>query len=629
MDEQTKRFDAHPPDDPQAPMSAQPAASADAAASDPADSVDAAASDPAGSSVPAPSVPAPSVADTAGPIDPTAASSATVAGAAFGSTVAAASPSRGRWIIALGVAGIAIAVVVGALLLFSKTSAPEAFSYIPGDAALVMELRPDLPGDQLQAAGNLLAHFPGFQDQSTLTTKIDEALKRVLADAGSQVDYDKIVKPLIGGPMVLSVHTFDGMATTGDATDVVLVATINGAFDCSTASQGTATAGDAYNGVALWLSADSRSACAVDGRFLLIGDVPGVKSAIDAHKATTGLDKSTRYAAARTQLGLDRLATLYVDGTALAKALPTSAANAAVGDLAGAFPQWIIAGLRAESDALVVDVVAAPPSNPVAMPSLATYPPVRPIGFTVFAPADTLVFAEVQGAGVALHNEFTLLQNDPTFAAAVQQLAAVGGLDGLVGWVDEAGVLVFRDGDTPAGGIVLSAADASTASAKVTALETVLGLGALGGDIDVSSSTIEGIKVTTIHIPDVGAVSGVPTGTAIPLDLSIAAKDRFVIVGVGTNAMQKMLGVKAGASLAEDAAFKRALARGLANPQVVVYVAAGATIDWVESAAAAAGAPALSADVKAYLDPVEGFIYTVVGNGVNGSFRAALTVGTP
>jgi hypothetical protein len=537
----------------------------------------------------------------------------------------AAGASKARWFVALGVVAVAIAVVIGALTFFGKPSSPEAFGYIPGDAAVVMELRMDLPGDQLQNAGNLLAHFPGFQDQSTLPTKIDEALKRLLQNAGSSVDYDKIVKPLVTNPMVLSVHTFDGLATTDEAQDVVLVATINGAFDCTTASSGASLTSEQYNGTQIWLSASSKSACAVDGRFLLIGDEPGVKSALDTHKAASGIDKSARYQAARAQLGLDRLATLYVDGASLAKALPTTNPNPAV-DLAAVLPEWVMAGLRAESDALVLDMITAPPVNPAALPSQATYPPVHPVAFTAFAPADTLAFAESQGFSTSMHNVFQQLSADPQMAEALKQLDQFGGMDGLVGWVDEAGFVVFRNGDSPAGAILLGAADAATASAKVTALETLLGLGALGGDIDVSSSTIEGIKVTTVHIPDAGALSGVPSGTPVPLDLSIAAKDKVVIVGVGTGAMEKVLGVKPGATLAEDAAFKRAIARGLANPQVVVYVAAGATIDWVESAAAALGAADIPAELKAYLDPVEGFIYTVIGNGVNGSFRLALTV---
>jgi hypothetical protein len=547
-------------------------------------------------------------------------------------TVAAATASWGRWVVALGVAAVVIVAGVAVLLAFGKPASPEALAYVPGDAAFVMELRPDMPGDQLQAAGNLLAHFPGFKDQSTLSAKIDEALKRIIAQApGSSVDYDKDVKPFLSGPMFVAVHSFEDVANNSEPTNMVVVATTTGTVGCSTAFRGQAVTTETYNGLQLSLSSDGITACAIDGRFALVGDPIGVKAAIDAHKGATGLDRNARYAAARTELGLDRLATMYLDGASLAKALPTANPNPAIADLAGAVPQWVMAGIRAENDALVVDIVVSPPSNPAAVPSLSTYPPARPLGFTAFAPADTLAFVEIQGFGVSIRNLLGQVAGDPQLGEALKELEPMGGLDGVVGWIDEAGVIVYREGNTPGGAILLAAADAASASEKVTALETVLGLGALGGDLDVSTSTVEGVKVTTVHVPDVMALAGTPQSGAapIPLDVSFAAKDRFIIVGIGSDAMTRVLGVKPGAGLADDAAFKRALARGLPNPQVVVYVAAGATIDWLDTAAAELGGSGIPADLKPYLDPLEGFMYTVTGNGVNGSFRMALTVANP
>lgn len=541
----------------------------------------------------------------------------------------AAGASKARWFVALGVVAVVVLAAVAAMLLFGKASAPEALTYIPGDAALVVELRPELPGDQLQALGNLLAHFPGFEDQSTLPQKIDEALKRLIAQApGSSIDYEKDIKPLLSGPMFLAARSLDDMAVSGEPANWVLVATTTGTVTCDTTFQGQQLTTESYNGLTLSVSADQQMACAIDAKFLLAGDPAGVKNAIDTHKAAGGLDKSTRYQAARAQLGGDRLATMFFDGAAFAKAIPSAEPAPALGEIASVIPDWIMAGLRAENDALVVDTVIAPPANPAAAPSTRPVPPAHPISFTAFAPAQTLVFAEAQGAGVSILNVLDQLKSDPQFAEALQGLDTFGGLDGLVGWVDDAGFVVFRDGEAAAGGILLAAKDAATASQKVTALETVLALGALGGDMDVSTTTIEGIKVTTIHIPDAGALAGQSLGgAAIPVDLSIAAKDKYVIVGVGATAMQQLLGVKAGSGLADDAAFKRALARGQANPQVVVYVAAGATIDWLDAAGAALGTPPLPADVKAYLDPIEGFIYTTVGDGLHGgSLRFAITV---
>lgn len=543
-----------------------------------------------------------------------------------------AGASKARWLVAFGVAGVAIVAAIAAMLLFSRPSTPEALGYIPGDAAFVMEVRMDLPGDQMQNVGNLLAHFPGFQDQSTLTQKIDLALSRLVASApGTSIDYQTEVKPLISGPMFIGVRSFEDMATSGDPKNMVVVATTTGTVSCGMVFRDETPTVETYNGLQLSIGGRGTTACAIDGRFFLVGDPAGVKGAIDARKQGSTLDRSARYQAARTALGLDRLATMYVDGTALAKALPAAGADMPLASLAGAVPEWVMAGLRAESDAMLMDVVLAAAPNASGGPSLRADPPVHPLALTAFAPADALAFVEAQGAGVSLLNTIDQLASNPQLGEALKALDTFGGVDGLINWIDDIGVVVLRQGDDPAGGVILVAKDAASASEKVTALETLLALGALGGDIDVTTSTIEGLKVTTLRIPDAGALISDPQvgGAAIPLDLSIAAKDRFVIVGVGQDVMSKLLGVKAGASLAEDAAFKRALARGLANPQVVVYVAAGATIDWAEAAAAAAGQPTIPADAKAYLDPLEGFIYTMAADGSQGRFRIGLTVTTP
>ena len=611
-DDPTQRYDTKPAGDSPAPDGDAPAPAPDAATA--ADASAATEAAPAMGLAPQPMAQS-TDAGSAAPDAPT-------------MPAAAVGASRTKWLAALGIAGVVLVAGLAALLLFGKTSAAEALTYVPGDAALVIELRPELPGDQLQALGNLLAHFPGFQDQSTLSAKIDEALKRIIAQApGSSVDYEKDVKPFLSGPMFVSVRSFEDMARSEDPKNFAVVATTTGAVTCDKTLGAEQVTTETYNGVQLSISAGGKMACVIDGRFAIAGDPLGVKAAIDARKASSGMDKSVRYQAARTQLGLDRLVTLYVDGSTVAKALPSADPSSPIADLADVFPQWIMAGVRAENDAIVIDTVIAPALNPSAAPSMQTFPPVHPIAFTAFAPPETLAYFEAQGAGVSIRNVFGQLASDPQLSEALKALDTFGGLDGIVGWVDDAGFIVFRDGDAPAGGIILAATDAASASQKVTALETVLGLGALGGEIDVTTSTVEGVKVTAVRIPDVNALSGGTLGGAVvPLDLSIAAKDRYVIVGVGANAMPKMLGVKAGSGLADDAAFKRALSRGLPNPQVVLYVAAGATLDWIDTAAGALGSPPMPADLKPYLDPLEGFIYTVVGDGLLGSFRIALTV---
>src|SRR5260221_5589190 len=140
--------------------------------------------------------------------------------------------SRGRWLIALGVAAGAIAIAIVAAILLGGRPTPEALTYIPGNSAVVAELRLDLPGDQLQKVGNLLAHFPGFQDQSTLTQKIDETLTHLVGSAtNGKVDYATQVQPWVAGPLFAGGTPTSG-AAAGSAVpgmgSFVVVATTDG-----------------------------------------------------------------------------------------------------------------------------------------------------------------------------------------------------------------------------------------------------------------------------------------------------------------------------------------------------------------------------------------------------------------
>src|SRR6185369_13514937 len=131
---------------------------------------------------------------------------ASVATGAAAATAVAAT-SRRRWLIAGGVAVVAIAAVIAGVILLGSRPSPEALRYIPADSVVVGELRLDLPGDQLEKVGNLLAHFPGFKDQSSLPQKLDELLGRLVQSATTGgADYGADVKPWLAGPLFFGVR---------------------------------------------------------------------------------------------------------------------------------------------------------------------------------------------------------------------------------------------------------------------------------------------------------------------------------------------------------------------------------------------------------------------------------------
>ena len=560
-------------------------------------------------------------------------------GAASTAPVAPAS-NRGRWAIALGVVAVAIALTVGGLLFLNNgPTTPEALRYVPGDAAAVAELRLDLPGDQMQHVGNLLAHFPGFKDQASLTDKIDEALTRLVGTAtAGQADYRTKLKPWLNGAAFVGVIA-PAAGASAESLQAVISATTNGSVTCAATFEGQAVGHEAYRGLDLVLSADGSMACVVDGRQALLGDPATVRKALDAKAAGNGMDKTEAYRTARAALGGDRLATLFVSGRTLAQLIPVPGPSAAIPDvsaLLGAIPEWTMVGLRAEDDALVVDTVAAPVTPPSAAPSMLPLPAAHASSITGLLPADTLLFLEHQGAGVTLQNVLATLRSSPELAAPLQILDGFGGGGDLVGWIDDLGVAASVDGTTPNVTVFVVARDDAAASSRVSALGTLITLAGLGDGIDVRDTTINGVAVTTIRITDLNSV--VPPGTVPgldqvpvtgPIEFSIAARGRVILVTSGEAAMTAVLNVQAGASLADQAPFKKALERGLANSRTSVYLAAGASFDLAKGLLPAETVAQWETDIAPYLDPLEALSISVSDDAAVTRSRLVITVSQP
>ena len=570
--------------------------------------------------------------------------------AAPAATAAIGGASRGRWIAALAIAGGAIAVAVIAAILLSGRPTPEALSYIPGDSAIVAELRMDLPGDQLQKVGNLLAHFPGFKDQSTLTTKIDETLARLIGDASNgTVDYDTEVAPWVSGPVFAGASPPSG---TGSAPDVaakeafVIVATTNGAASCdsllNSMFKGATPASETYQGVTLKTTLDGSFACAIDKRFGLIGATASVKAALDAHSAHTGMDSRAEYRSARDALGGDRLATIYVAKAAMSAAamptgLPLESAGAGLADALARLPDWSIAGVNAENDALVADIVTAPipaATAPAGSP-LPTLPPAHASTIAPLLPADTAALVEVHGAGAALQTALAQLRNDPNLGSALGQvdssLALLGGADQLVGWINDVGIVIEPDGTSVAGGIVLTADGESTASAKADQIRGFLSLAALGGSADITETTIAGTKVTTVDLGDLGnLLKASGTGVTLPTDahivISFAAKGPALIVGGGESFVRHILETTAGSSLADAAGYKHVFTRAPVENLGQVYVGTPSLLSLAETMIPTAEQAAFKSNIEPYLAPFEAIAVTTTTDHGSVHVRFVATV---
>src|SRR3954468_15939362 len=103
-----------------------------------------------------------------------------------GSDVPKRRRGRLRWAVAIAVVALVIgASAAAAALLTGSSSASTVLGYVPSTTIAYGEVRLDLPGHQKQAVGAFLSHFPGFADQASLDSKLDEALARLGKDAAN------------------------------------------------------------------------------------------------------------------------------------------------------------------------------------------------------------------------------------------------------------------------------------------------------------------------------------------------------------------------------------------------------------------------------------------------------------
>jgi hypothetical protein len=560
-----------------------------------------------------------------------------------------------RWLIAAGAIVAAIAIVGVAYIVLSARPVPAALTYIPADADVVAELRMDLPGDQLQRVGNLLAHFPGFQDQSTLPQKLDESLARITGTlSNGTVDYASQVQPWLAGPLFAGIDA--GAMDPDGSPSWVIAFTTDGSVTCEPFMSGS-TATEPYRGLDLHVPDEDGGgiACALDGRQAVVGSVAGVKAGLDAHATNGGVDSVADYRTARDRLAGDRLATVFVGYKALTtqilEAMPSDALSLSPGlsGAAASLPAWLIAGVRAEDNALVADVVTAPLPSGSAFPmlglptgspapSLLTPPPAHESALTRLVPGDTALLFEAHGTGVTIQNYLAVLRSMPGLTDQLGELGAsldaLGGAAGLVGWVGDAGIVVMPDGEDLTAGLVLQAPDDATAAARADQIRGLLALAATQAGFTISDTTIGGVKVTLVDLGDaaelvvpgmpVSGANAIPPGTRIVI--SLAARGPLVMIGYGESFARRILETAAGSTLADSASYKTALGLAEASNTGQLYLAAAPLSALGERLIPASEQARYQGDIEPYLAPFDALLQTTTIDASGLRARLVVTV---
>ena len=579
---------------------------------------------------------------TAGPApDGPVANERVVAGAGANEPIAQLPPTgvggRGRWLVGGGIAIAAVAGLVLAVTLLAARPLPEALKYAPAGSALLVELRPELPGDQRQHLGNFLAHFPGFKDQSLLQDKIDEALARIVNEStAGQVDYTSQVKPLLAGPMEIALSgagLSDMMSDRGGGRFLV-VATTESGTTCDDIFKAT-TIADAHRSIEIRTVDDSLSlSCAVHGRFVLVGDAASIRGGLDARLDGKGMDTNATYRSALTTLDGDQLASLYIDGSAIADMVTDVMRLTGQTFDSDFFAPWTIAGVRVLDDAIVIDSHAPPvPRN---LPSGApTFAPASKSRFAEALPAGSLGFVEIHGIGAVSAQALASLRADPDLATALDQLDAalqmLGGAETMTGWIQDVGVAVVPTDTAVGGAVLIRGTDADTVSSNVAQLKNLLILASTGTDITVHVDDHDGVDVISVDLGDLSELlraSGLDPGVLGEgrVQFAFAARGDMVIFAVGDGVVEQILDVEAGTSLGASASYVRAVRLSGETNDVQVYVAINSSLALIERFIPASDLESFNRDLKPYLENLAATSWSSTNASNASHSRVVLTV---
>jgi hypothetical protein len=576
---------------------------------------------------------------------------------------AAPRQSRARWLAA----GILIAIVVGVtglatLVLTSSQTTSVVLGYVPTDSVAYGEVRLDLPGDQRQEVGKFLSKFPGFADQAALETKLDEVLDRLVSEGSNgKQTYTKDVKPWFSGQMGFGlgpIPTGSGEPSAKDGRGVVLLSVKDAALARSWMTstlqeEGVTNRSETYNGSELTIfsspkAPEMEAAFTIAGdKVAIVGDTASVKAAVDT-KGSSSLAKGDAVTAAQAALTGDDLGFMFLDVKALFEATTELAGSVTEAggsvppipdSIARLLPDWTAMRMRVEGDAVRLDALTqhkdgtpGPDQN-------------RTNGVAGFAPPSTIALASGNDYGATLLEWVALYRDEPslkdTFTQIDQAAGMLGGLDALLGWMGDTGIVVAKDGDGVEGGLVSIPADAAQGRQLLTTIRSFVQLsGGQGSGINVTDETYNGETITVVDLGDLrglagmaGALGGVPVApSGLPdaeVTLAYVANDEVIAIGSSPDFIKHVLDAGAGASLADDGRFTGLVGRVDAQHTGVTFVDLTAIRGLVE--ASMADAPAdkkaeYEESVKPFLTPFDALVSTTSVGGSNDQMHTVITV---
>ena len=491
-------------------------------------------------------------------------------------------------------------VVAGYLLLFSASS-DRAASFVAPDAVAYANVYLEPSAGQRMNLGNLLGHFPGFGDEATLDEKVDEVVQRLLGDAG--VDYRADVRPWLGGQVAIGVS----IPAEGDpaAPEVLVLAAVKdvpaaeAALGRLASREGTSTT-ETHAGVTL-LVAEDGATYAIDDEMAILGSTPsGVRDAIDRHADGSTLAAEAAFTEAMRSLPADHLASIYL--------------NLARSATLGGAPEGTLPGLSVASAALLAEPngLRLAGSAPLDEAAGASPSPGDASTLSGWMPGDTQVAAVVFRLRDIVLGMERAATSVPEVAQALTQLRALAALglginidDDLLPLLDrEAGLALTGLMDDPGGVLILRPSDPEGAAEAMERVADALESRGLAR----STAEVGAVSVTTLDVPQVGAVS-------------YATLQDHVLLALEPDAIAAAIDAHAsGSTLASTEAYRSTFDLAGARGGSEIYADLGSLLPSLD------GIVSLDAETRAILEPIRTLGITLQPGERTLEFNAAVTV---
>lgn len=556
-------------------------------------------------------------------------------------TQVAPSAGRQRWMIAAGIIGMLVVVSALAFSLFTGRAADATvLGYVPSDSIVYGEFRMDLPGDQRQAVGEFLSKFPGFADQSTIETKIDEVLDRIVGEAtAGDETFSADIKPWFAGQLAFSVGAlpdpgsvespdpnfdearFLGLVSVKD--EAAALAWFESAIaDAESGSErSTETYGEATIHHFVGPNEPPSAYAVLGGKVAVIGDPVSVKAAIDTKGAgtfaTTPVFKAALDATTGDHIGFVYLALrplMEWSSELSGEQMPGLGSDV----LTGLVPDWAAFALRVEGDALRMETLAPKPEGETAASRTSTV--------AEHVPSNAIALSVSNDYGAGILKTIDTYRAEPSLKEFVdgfdQAIGVLGGTDAAIGWIGDLGIAVTRTESGVEGGLVITPTDSAAAQRLFTSLRTLISLGGTGMGVTVRDEAYAG---TTITIVDLGELSDLASlagmagvspemlGSDLPagrVELAYAVTDQVVVLGAGPGFVRSVLDTTPDTSLARNDRYEALISRAGegTGSGFLDITAVRELIEGAMSNADPAERAVYETDVKPFLMPIDALI---------------------